>query len=150
MAEHCSNLAFYVVFSSPLAGTLISFISEGLVISTFEHLVMWLACWTVAAATLAGIIKAWKSAYGKSQLFRSAMLRLNRNWWALFVPVGGILIAIDFLIEDTHAGELGAFLCFVAVINITGKVLEKIDNKIGLTRKITQWEITYRREKTFT
>ena len=79
MARHCRNLPYYIVFSLPLAGTLMEFVSEGLVISKWERLAMELACWIVAALTLAGMVKVWKAAYENSQLFRSAMLQLDAS-----------------------------------------------------------------------
>ena len=123
MARYCRNLATCVVISLPLAGILMGFASEGLVISNFERLVMWLACWIIAAVALAGMVKAWKAAYENSQFLRSAMSLLDRNWVVIFMFGGGILIAIDFLKEDTHIGYLGAMLWLIVVINIIWKVI---------------------------
>ena len=126
MARHCKKLAYYVVFSLPLAGILMQFLSQGLAIPTFERVVLSLTCCIAAAAVLAGMLKVWKAAYESSQLFRSAMLRLNRNWVAIFILAGGILIAIDFLMEDSHAGYLCALLWFIALINIIGMFFDKM------------------------
>ena len=127
MAKYCRNLAYYVVFSLPLAWVLAQFVSEGLVISKLERLAMELACWIVAAVALAGMVKVWKTAYENSQLFRSATLQLDGNWWAIFVLVGGILITTDFLPEDTQIGYLGVLLCFIGgniIWNVTCMVFD--------------------------
>ena len=126
MAKYCRNLAYYVVFSLPLAGVLMEFVSQGLAIPTFERVVLSLTCWIVAAVALAGMIKAWKAAYEKSQVLRSATSLLIGNWVAIFMLAGGIFIAIDFLKEDTHIGYLGALLWFIAVIKTIGMFFDKI------------------------
>lgn len=126
MARHCKNLAYYAVFSLPLAWALAQFVSEGLVISKLERLAMELACWIVAAVALAGMVKAWKAAYEKSQSLRSATSLLIGNWVAIFMLAGGIFIATDFLKDDTHIGYLGVLLWFIAVINIIRMFFDKM------------------------
>lgn len=106
------------------------FVSEGLVISTFERLVMSLTCCIAAAAVLAGMVKFWKAAYEKSQPLRSATSLLIGNWWAIFVLAGGILIAIDFPREDSQIGYLGALLWFIALVNITWRVVCTVFDKM--------------------
>ena len=136
MARHCRNFPYYIVFSLPLGGTLMEFVSEGLVIPKFERVVLWLTCWMAAAAVLAGMVKAWKTAYENSQLLRSATSLLYGNWAASFMLAGGILIAIDFLIEDTKIGYLGALLWFIALINTIRMVFDKMMS-VGKPKRMT-------------
>ena len=133
--NRCRNLAYYAFFSLPLTGILMQFVTEGLVISTFERLIISVTFCIAATAVLAGIVKVWKAAYEKSQPLRSATSLLLEHWWAIFVLAGGILIAIDFLKQHSQIGYLGALLWLIALVNITWRVVCTVFDKMMLFLK---------------